>query len=56
MTNAEMHRRLACLTPVKLERLEKFVRQTSYTPRELADLTRTRLLYVNAVFQKVSQE
>lgn len=56
MTNAEMNRRLACLTPVKLARLEKFVRQTSYTPRELADLTRTRLAHINAVFQKVGQE
>lgn len=56
MTNAEMNRRLACLTPVKLDRLERFVRQSSYTPRELADVTRTRLAHVNAVFQKVSQE
>lgn len=56
MTNAEMNRRLAEMNPNKRLHVERMARNSSYTPRELADVTRTRLLYVNAVFQKVSQE
>lgn len=56
MTNAEMNRRLAEMNPNKRLHVERMVRQSSYTPRELSDLCRVRLAHVNAVFQKVSQE
>ena len=56
MTNAEMNRRIAEMTPRQIAIVERQVRNSTYSPRELADLTRVRLAYVNAVFHKVAQE
>lgn len=56
MTKAEMNRRLAAMDPKTLARVERLVRQSSYDPRELAEVARVRLAHVNAVFQKVASE
>lgn len=56
MTNAEMNRRLAAMDQKALARVERLVRQSSYSPRDLAELARVRLAHVNAVFQKVASE
>lgn len=56
MTNAEMNRRIAEMNPNKALHVERMARNSTYTPRELADLCRVRLAHVNAIFQKLNQE
>ena len=56
MTTAEMNRRIAEMNPNKALHVERMVRHSSYTARELSDLTRVRLSHVNAIIQKVNAE
>jgi hypothetical protein len=54
MTTAEMNRRIAEMNPNKALHVERLVRWSSYTARELSDLCRVRLAHVNAIIQKVN--
>ena len=59
MTTAEMNRRIAKMSPKAVARIERHVRETSYTPREVWAFRipgSVSLACVNAVFAKVLKE
>jgi hypothetical protein len=52
MTKAEMNRRIASHDAKAVARVDRLVRQSTYDPRELAELTRVPLRVINAVIQR----